>query len=164
MVQSCSQAQKGSSKTVPKPKAKQKVPEVTVSVTELEAMKEEISKLRRANKAEANKAAEEKRKLGELILHHLYRSSPIVLDTRKRTALQLSQEKKGLGEDNLAPESSDTDGPSSKRRKVTGPILAFEDTDLDEEEEDLANRLPQVNKAANSRRVVMSEEPEPGQL
>ena len=122
--------------------------EVSMSSAQVEAMKEELAKLRR-DSAEAKKAAEAKRKIGESLSFFLYTGNAtnlFLLGSRKRTTdSRLSQEM----EEEIFESSS-----TSKRPRIDDlPSGADDCDDLDEDEEALANSLPSLPTHSRSNSV-----------
>jgi hypothetical protein len=116
--------------------------EVSISLAEVEAMKAELEKLRKASNAEAKKAAEAKRKIGESFLNFPNHTN-FPPESRKRTADRLSQEMEEEEE-----EEDSTERASSSKRLRTNSLFLYDD--LDEDEQALAKSLPPVSTSRPS--------------
>jgi hypothetical protein len=115
----------------------------TMSSAEVEAMKAELEKLRKASNAEAKKVAEATRKIGESFLNF---SDDIDInlpsESRKRTADRLSEE--------MEEENSDFAG-RTKHPRINLHLQQEsqeQGDDLDEDEEALARSLPPVSTSS----------------
>ncbi|KAG1859559.1 hypothetical protein DFJ58DRAFT_726277 [Suillus subalutaceus] len=104
-----------------------------MSAAELQSMRTELERLRKAECVEANKTAEVQKKI----------------ESRKLAAHRLSQE----------TEEEESSQPSSPKRIRRNPPTDLIDDDLDEDEEVLARSLPPVvNSKSRSRRIDSDEE------
>ena len=102
--------------------------------------------LRKTNNAQAKKAAEAKRRVGEPFLNFCENINLNCLpESRKRTADRLSQE--------MEEEEEHSTG---KRTRTTSPLQ--DDHDLDEDEQALARNLPPVSTSRSRSNIILSDD------
>jgi hypothetical protein len=120
--------------------------EVSMPSAEVEAMKAELEMLRKTNNAQAKKAAEAKRKIGESFFQFCENINIICLpESRKRTADRLSQE------------MEEEEDHSTAKRTRTNSLLQ-DDHHLDEDEQALARNLPPVSTSRSRSNIILSDD------
>ena len=113
---------------------------------EVEAMKAELEMLRKTNNAQAKKAAEAKRRVGQSFINFCENININCLpESRKRTADRLSQE--------MEEEEEHSTG---KRTRTISPLQ--DDHDLDEDEQALARNLPPVSTSRSRSNIILSDD------
>jgi hypothetical protein len=120
--------------------------EVSMPSAEVEAMKAELEMLRKTNNAQAKKAAEAKRRVGQSFLNFCESININCLpESRKRTADRLSHE--------MEEEEEHSTG---KRTRTISPLQ--DDHDLDEDEQALARNLPPVSTSRSRSNIILSDD------